>query len=421
MRFPALPLALAALVACAADGQRPDTAGTADTSPSPPADSAPAKASALAVISRRDSSAGTVSPGTRRSSADTVPPSRRSHGGSGFVGVARRGDNPVIRALYLNRFAPQSAKKMRHLLAVADSTEINGFVVDMKDEFGLNYRSDNADFRRNAGEGRGRVNNVKALVDSMKAHGLVPIARIVAFKDPVAAQVNPDWTIRREDGSVWRDKEGLAWVNAYDKRVWEYNLGVAEELARLGFEEIQWDYIRFPEPYRSLPKQVFPGATTSKPTILAEFLQAAQERLSRLGARNTADVFGLVTTVRGPLEVGQHWEKLSPHTDVILPMVYPSHYPRGSFGIQRPNAEPYKVIRTAIDTARVRDQRLGIATAEHVRPWIQAFSLGKPPYGPDEIRAQKQAIYDAGYKGWVLWSPGSRYDPFIPALEKQKP
>jgi hypothetical protein len=324
---------------------------------------------------------------------------------------------PVIRALYLNRFAAQSPGKMRHLLRIADSTEINGFVIDMKDEFGLNYRSSKPEFRKNAGGTHGVVGNVRALVDSMKAHGIVPIARIVAFKDPVAARVNPDWTIRREDSTIWQDKEGLEWVNAHNKSVWEYNLGVAEELVKLGFEEIQWDYIRFPEPYRSLPKQVFPGATLSKPDALAAFLKVAQERLSKLGVRNTADVFGLVTTVRGPLEIGQYWEKISPHVDVVLPMVYPSHYPRGAFGIAHPNAEPYQVLKTALDTARTRDEKLGITKAEHVRPWIQAFSLGKPVYGPEQIKAQKQAIYDAGFKGWVLWSPGSKYDAFVPAFE----
>jgi hypothetical protein len=150
---------------------------------------------------------------------------------------------------------------------------------------------------------------------------------------------------------------------------------------------------------------------------LAAFLELAQERLSKLGARNTADVFGLVTTVRGPLEVGQYWEKISPHVDVVLPMAYPSHYPRGAFGIDRPNTEPYKVQKTALDAARTRDEKLGITKAEHVRPWIQAFSLGKPVYGAEQVKAQKQAIYDAGYKGWVLWSPGSMYDAFVPALE----
>lgn len=326
------------------------------------------------------------------------------------------GGYPVIRALYLNRFAPHSPRKMRHLFGIADSTEINGFVIDMKDEFGLNYRSSKPELRRNAGAGHGMIANVKALVDSVKAHGLVPIARVVAFKDPVAAAANPDWTIRREDGSIWTDKEGHAWVNAHNKAVWEYNLAVAEELVGFGFEEIQWDYIRFPEPYKSLPKQVFPGATMSKPDALAAFLKVAKERLGKLGARNTADVFGLVTTVRGALEVGQQWEKLSPQLDVILPMVYPSHYPRGSFRIAHPNAEPYTVMKIALDTARVRDEKLGISKAEHVRPWIQAFTLGKPEYGPEQIREQKKAIYDAGFRGWVLWSPGSRYDPFVPAL-----
>jgi hypothetical protein len=101
--------------------------------------------------------------------------------------------------------------------------------------------------------------------------------------------------------------------------------------------------------------------------------------------------------------------------------VYPSHYPRGAFGVDRPNAEPYKIIKTAIDVARERDVKLGITKAEHIRPWIQAFSLGKPEYGPEQITAQKQAIYDSGYNGWIFWSPGSRYDPFVPALEKTKP
>jgi hypothetical protein len=332
--------------------------------------------------------------------------------------VADSDSYPVVKALYLNRFAAQSGKKVRHLLAIADSTEINGFVIDMKDEFGLNYRSSNPAIRKNEGGTHGIIGNVRALVDTLKAHGVVPIARIVAFKDPVAAKLNPDWTIRREDGSVWLDKEGLAWVNAHNKDVWEYNLGVADELVKFGFEEIQWDYIRFPEPYRSLPKQVFPGATLSKPDALAAFLKIAQERLSKVGVRNTADIFGLVTTVRGALEVGQWWEKISPNVDVVLPMVYPSHYPRGAFGIDRPNADPYNVLRIALDTARVRDEKLGITKAEHVRPWIQAFSIGQPKYGPEQITAQKKAIYDAGFKGWVLWSPGSHYDIFVPALER---
>jgi hypothetical protein len=287
----------------------------------------------------------------------------------------------------------------------------------MKDEFGLNYRSTNPEFARNEGA-MGKIANVRALIDTLKAHQILPIARIVVFKDSVTARVNPQWTIRREDGSIWRDHKGLAWVNPYHHELWDYNIGVAEELVKLGFGEVQFDYIRFPEPYKSLPKQVFPDAgARGKPETLAEFLRVARGRLSKLGVRTTADIFGLVTTVRGALEVGQDWEKLSPVTDVLLPMVYPSHYPPGSFGIPRPNAEPYKVIVTAIAKAHERDDKLGV-TGEHVRPWLQAFTLGAPKYGAEEMRQQKQAVYDAGYNGWVWWSPGSNYDIFLPALEK---
>jgi hypothetical protein len=133
--------------------------------------------------------------------------------------------------------------------------------------------------------------------------------------------------------------------------------------------------------------------------------------------RSTADVFGLVTTVNGPLEVAQDWEKLAAVTDVLLPMVYPSHYPRGSFGVARPNADPYRIVHVAIDRARKRNEKLGL-TGERVRPYLQAFSLGQPPYGAEELRQQKQAVYDAGYDGWVLWHPGTKYEAFEAALER---
>jgi hypothetical protein len=325
----------------------------------------------------------------------------------------------VIRALYVNRFAAQSARRMHWFVGIADSTEINGLVIDMKDEFGLNYHSDSAAFRRHGASTHGLVRDVKALLDTLHAHRIVAIARIVVFKDPVAAEANAEWTIRRPDGTPWQDKKGMKWVDPYNRGLWEYNLGVAEELVRLGFDEIQFDYIRFPEPYKSLPKQVFPASDgRSKPDLLAAFLKAARDRLSKHGVRSTADVFGFVTTVRGPLEIGQWWEKLAPVTDVLLPMSYPSHYPRGTWGIPKPNAEPYQVMKISTDTARVRDRKLGITTPEHIRPWLQAFNLGKPDYGAEQVQLQKQAVYDAGYDGWVLWHPGSKYEIFLPAIEK---
>jgi hypothetical protein len=325
---------------------------------------------------------------------------------------------PVVRALYVNRFAAQSSKRMKQLIQIADETEINAFVIDLKDEFGLNYIPSNKEFARNAGRA-GIIRNLPAMLDTLRAHKILPIARMVVFKDSVTAAVHPEWTIRRQDGSLWRDKKNNAWVNPYHHELWDYNIGVAEELTKMGFGEIQFDYIRFPEPYPSLPKQVFPDSKgTPKPDVLAAFLKEAKGRIGNLGGRTTADIFGLVTTVSGPLEVGQDWEKLSPNLDVVLPMVYPSHYPRGDLGLAVPNAQPYEVLKISLSKAKQRDKKLGITTKEHVRPWLQAFSLGKPPYGPAELEAQKKGAYDAGYDGWVLWNPGSKFEAFLPALEK---
>ncbi|MDQ6611846.1 MAG: putative glycoside hydrolase, partial [Gemmatimonadota bacterium] len=323
----------------------------------------------------------------------------------------------IIRALYVNRFAAQSSKKLAKLIGFADSTEVNAFVIDMKDEFGLNWNSSDPEVSRNAGA-MGKLRNVRALLDTLKAHGIMPIARLVTFKDSAAARANPTETIRKNDGSPWHDRQGLTWVNPYSNRIQEYNLRAAEELVRMGFEEIQWDYIRFPEPYASLPPQVFPNTEgVSKPDAIAAFLAKARKRLNALGVRSTADVFGLTTTVTGPLEVAQHWERVAPVTDVLLPMVYPSHYPRGSLGVAYPNGEPYAIVFKALTRARERTEKLGIH-GQHVRPWLQAFTLGKPPYEAEQLRQQIKAVYDSGYEGWVLWNPGSNFDVFIPALAK---
>ncbi len=383
---------------------------------SPAAEHAGQVAAAPGDVSAAARAAGTSAAAPSAAAPSAGAPSaaaaKRRRAGPDTVG------SPAIRALYVNRWTSHSKRKMAHLIAIADSTEINGMVVDMKDEFGLNYVSSNSTFMKNAGTA-GRIANVRAFVDTLKAHGIVPIARMVVFKDSVTARVHPEWTIRKEDGSVWRDKKGIAWVNPYHRELWAYNIGVAEELVKLGFEEIQFDYIRFPEPYPSLPKQVFPGANgVSKRELLAQYLTEAKTRLNTLGARSTADIFGLVTTVRGALEVGQEWEKISPHVDVVLPMVYPSLYPHGSMGFSNPNAEPYQIIVRAISRARERDAKLGITTPEHIRPWIQAYTLGKPPYGPEQLTAEKQAVYDAGYDGWVMWNAGSNFDDFVPALAR---
>ena len=414
MRAVSLLAVIAVLAGCTASDAETNAAAGSDTA---------AQANARSAASPAGTPRDTTPPSSNADSAVHAATPGRAGANSTGASVSGRltpADVPVVRGLYVNRWAAQSPARMRSLIAIADSTEINGFVIDLKDEFGLNYSSGDSLVRRNAGNA-GAIPRMGALLDTLHAHGILPIARIVVFKDSVAARVNADHTIRRPDGSSWRDKEGLAWVNPYDRAIWEYNIRVAEEAVRLGFPEIQFDYIRFPEPYASLPKQVFPGAdpALSKPQALAAFLEEACGRIRKIGGRCTADIFGLVTTVPGALEIGQAWEPLARVTDVLLPMVYPSHYPRGAFGLARPNAEPYQVIKIAITRAYERNSALGLPAGEQVRPWIQAFSLGQPPYEAHHVREQIRGVYDAGYDGWILWHPGTKYGPFLPALEKE--
>jgi len=382
-----------------------------------------AAAAAIACYGAYDASAKTIaqtvaSPAVH-ADTDTVVHARvpaSAHPTPPVLDSLIKGTLPV-RGLYVYRFAANQ-RRMKKLLAIADSTEINAFVIDVKDEFGLNFNPADPLLKKNAGT-QAKATHLAEVVDTIRAHGILPIARIVVFKDSVTARNNPDHTIRKADGTPWHDKKGQTWVNPYANAIWEYNFRVADEAIKMGFGEIQFDYIRFPEPYRSLPPQVFPEQRgRSKPQVLSEFLSAARARFAKQGVRTTADIFGLVTTVGGALEVGQKWEPISQSVDVVLPMVYPSHYPPGSFQLPHPNADPYDVIHIAISRARERDEKLGIK-GEHVRPWLQAFSLGQPKYGPHEIEEQKRAVYDSGYDGWILWEPGTRYDKFVPAFEKK--
>ena len=420
-----LSLFVLALAASACTSAR--DAATANPVPAPGATTAAVDSAVVATTTPRAESSpastgapivtATPSPATPTPAviAPAGPLSSAGHPTSPVLDSLIRG-TLAARGLYVFRYAVNN-RRLKHLIGISDSTEINALVLDVKDEFGLNFSPSDPLLKKNAGS-QANLRNMKELVDTIRAHGILPIARIVVFKDSVAARVNPQHVIRQPDGSPWRDKQGLSWVNPYANEIWEYNLRVGDEAIRMGFGEIQFDYIRFPEPYRSLPKQIFPNQNgRSKPQVLAEFLSAARARYAKAGIRTTADVFGLVTTVNGPLEIGQSWEPLAKSVDVMLPMVYPSHYPRGSFNIQRPNAQPYEIIHLAISRARQRNEKLGL-TGEHVRPWLQAFSIGAPKYGAREIEEQKRAVYDAGYDGWVMWEPGSRYDVFLPGLEK---
>ena len=317
----------------------------------------------------------------------------------------------AVRGLYIGSWSAGSSRRLASLIQLADETEINAFVVDIKEALGEVSHRTRVPLARQVGADRNpAIADLRGLVARLRDHGIYPIARIVVFKDPLLAQARPEWSIVRADGSIWADNNGVHWVDPFNRDVWDYNIELAREAVALGFSEIQWDYVRFPDvPQSYFREAVYPArAGRTMAEGMREFLIHARDQLGDLGVPLTADVFGVTTSARQDVGIGQVWELMADVTDVLLPMVYPSHYPRGTWGFPVPNAEPYLIVKRALGHAVTRSEAMpGSAT---IRPWLQAFNLGQPPYGPEEVRAQIQAVYDVGLTEWILWNPSSRYD-----------
>ncbi|HEX2206183.1 MAG TPA: putative glycoside hydrolase [Longimicrobium sp.] len=331
-----------------------------------------------------------------------------------------------LRALYVNGWAAGSRSRMRDLIRIADETEINAFVIDIKEsDTYLTHDSTGIALAKEIGADTvPRSKWLPELVDTLQAHGIYPIARIVVFKDRMLAEKKPELAIRHTNGSVWLDQKGKPWVNPYDRRVWDYNVAIAREALDMGFSEIQWDYVRFPDVTEARRRTMaFPGSNgVPRDDNIAAFIRYSREQLAEYQVPVTADVFGLVTHLEGDVGIGQNWEKVITTADAVLPMVYPSHYFGGVYGFSAPNAHPYEMVRISMQDAVERTravQRRGQKTGEII-PWLQAFTADYLrdgiTYGASHVRQQIAATYDAGLKSWVLWNPGSKYDVYVPAL-----
>ena len=317
----------------------------------------------------------------------------------------------VVRGLYVSRWAAISPR-MWALIAIARRTEVNALVIDVKDDRGyLLYRSAVPLARRIGADTTQPMPaaRIRAVLDTMRAAGIYPIARIVVAKDPLLADARRDWAVRRRsDGQPWLDKDGRPWLDPHQAGVWSYAADLAAEAVQLGFSEVQFDYVRFPDEHRMLTEAAFPLAKgRAREDVIREQLGYLRGRMSALRASMAIDVFGATTTVTSDMGIGQRWEQFADRADVVQPMTYPSHYSRGDYGIDRPNAHPYDVIDRALKDALARNR--GVAQAATIVPWYQDFTLGAPRYGVTQLRAQMQAGYDNGIRSWILWNPASKY------------
>ncbi|HEX6748555.1 MAG TPA: putative glycoside hydrolase [Longimicrobium sp.] len=358
-----------------------------------------------------------------------------AHGDSAAAGGGVRGGPRIprpdsLRALYVNGWAAGSRSRMRDLIAIADTTEINAFVVDVKEsDTYLTYDSTGIALAREIGADQRPASKwMPALLDTLRAHGIYPIARIVVFKDRMLAERKPELAIRTTGGAVWKDNKGKPWVNPYDRRVWDYNLAIAREALDMGFHEVQWDYVRFPDVTDAVrATMAFPGSGgKSRWENIRDFIRYSRERLAPYRVPVSADIFGVMTNVEDDMGIGQLWEEVVQAADNLHPMVYPSHYYAGYYGFRAPNAHPYEVVRIALEDGVRRAGFVagpGRRTAE-IAPWLQAFTADYLhdgiTYTAGSVRNQIQATNDAGLKGWILWNPGSNYQPYVSALRPER-
>lgn len=395
---------------------------------------------------------------------------------------------------------------MDNLIALVDRTELNALVIDVKNDDGYLTCELDVPLAEQIGSEKHYIKDLPALVQTCKEKNIYLIARVVAFKDPILAGKMPEWSLHNSDGSVFRDKSGLAWVNPYRKEVWKYLASVGEAAIKAGFDEVQYDYVRFSTDSRM--KQVDFGDSTkgrTKTEAISGFTLYASERIHAAGGRISADVYGVVIDSEEDQQiVGQNYVEMSRSLDAISPMIYPSHYGPYNYQIPVPDAQPYDTVLAAMQASKMvlagLDPKTGkkpvsadvsgndavdaaivggeavsgnnaadtaadsqstsgttavsgndaVQNAENaqaadgaqaaedaaaktpalskeeiaqldpttgvqatVRPWLQDFTAtwvkGHISYGPEEIRAQIQAVYDAGYEEWILWNAANRY------------
>ncbi|MBI4636779.1 MAG: carboxypeptidase regulatory-like domain-containing protein [Candidatus Rokubacteria bacterium] len=317
----------------------------------------------------------------------------------------------VVKAAYLTYYGVTDRAIRGRVLDAVDRTELNAVVIDVKGDRGwILYRTEVPLAVEAGAQGPAVLRDVEGLLAGLKARGIYTIARIVVFKDNVLASHRPDWAVRdARTGQPWIDNERLAWVDPFREEVWDYNIGLAREAVRKGFDEVQFDYVRFPTDGRlGAAQYAKPNNRETRLPAIAGFLARARRELGPMGAFVAADVFGYTAFNENDTDIGQRIEQLVPHLDYICPMVYPSGYHRGIPGYRNPVEHPYQVVRESVRLIRKRSG----AAQVRVRPWIQDFrdyAFDRRVFAEAEIRAQIRGADDAGGAGWMLWNPRNEY------------
>jgi hypothetical protein len=315
---------------------------------------------------------------------------------------------PSVRGIHVSAAAAGSKKYRAKLDSMLESTIINAIVVDLKDEGGEVYVPDVKMVNR-LGAYKPYIPNLKEWIASLKERKVYTIARIVVFKDNHVPRKDPSLGVQNQYGGLWFDRKKYTWLDPYNREGWKYIHLISLAAADLGFDEIQYDYIRFPtDGHLSAMRFSKPYSRKAASEALVRFLAEGKQLLHPRGVKISIDVFGLTTSDNTGMGIGQLMGPMTEQVDYVSPMTYPSHYNPGEYGLAVPNDKPYETISFAMRDAL---QVLGPGAAHKLRPWLQDFSLkgrGRP-YRAEEVRAQIQAAADKGVTNWLLWNASCRY------------
>lgn len=347
--------------------------------------------------------------------------------------VAAHLETPTpVRAVYMSQCAATTPSFREHFLKLITETELNSIIIDVKDFTGtIAFESDHPLLKDNGGKGC-RVRDFAEFVAELHEHDIYVIGRITVFQDPFYTSVRPDLAVHRKSAttSVWTDHKGLAFVDVGAREFWDYIVAIGDEAYRLGVDELNFDYIRYPSDGNMQDVYYTHSDGDNKAEELERFFRYLARQYEDSDAVLSADLFGMVTTNYDHLNIGQQLERALPYFDYIAPMTYPSHYPRGFHGFQNVNEHPYEILKFSMDSAveRLRatstpvktlsNERIGTTTPavytkpvydpSMLRPWLQDFDY-PVDYTPEMVRAQMRGTYDAGLDSWMLWDPANRY------------
>jgi hypothetical protein len=337
-----------------------------------------------------------------------------------------------LKAIYMTGWTAGTPSLRSGLVNLIDSTELNAVVIDIKDYSGNIFFPITDPKLKAYGSEDDRVPDMQSFVAELHQKGIYAIARIAVFQDAYFVKYRPDLAVKNLAGTaVWKDDKGISWIDPGSEEYWNYIVLLTRQARAIGFDEVNFDYIRFPSD-GNMEDISYPfSSTTPKAEVLKNFFSYLREQLNADDGtpagegghlKISADLFGMTTSAKDDMGIGQVLENTLPYFDYVCPMVYPSHYPPTFLGYKNPEQYPYQVVQYAMQSAVTREKLLASTTGdfatstEKLRPWLQDFGLTMD-YGPTQVRAQMQATYDVGLTSWMLWSADNKYT--AGALETQ--